>query len=127
MKGEAKKPKMTIDKIARMTQEEFSVLRKDVVTKGYLDEKLKGFATKDDLKVFATKDDLRAFATKDDLKDLKEDIRGDVAKVLQGVDRIVTKFDVAEKDHAAQAALFQRMGDGLHDHNQRLKKLEARA
>ncbi len=33
-----------------------------------LDEKLTGFATKDDLKSFATKEDLKGFATKEDLK-----------------------------------------------------------
>ena len=41
---------------------------KGFATEQYIDDKLKGFATREDLKTFATKDDLEAFATKDDLK-----------------------------------------------------------
>ncbi|MCR4263839.1 MAG: hypothetical protein NUV98_03945 [Candidatus Roizmanbacteria bacterium] len=42
-----------------------------------LDEKLEGFATKEDLQSFATKDDLERFATKEDLSRFatKEDLK----------------------------------------------------
>ncbi|KKS37327.1 MAG: hypothetical protein A3G49_01570 [Candidatus Sungbacteria bacterium RIFCSPLOWO2_12_FULL_41_11] len=82
----AKKSKMTLDKLVSMTQREFSAVRKEM----------------------ATKDDLKHFATKDDLYDLKEEIRGDTAKILQGVDKIVTHFDKVEKDHAADKLLHDR-------------------
>lgn len=105
------KSKMTIDKLAQMTQEEFLSVRNDM-KKGFSD-------VRDDLKLFATKDDLKLFATKDDLRETE-------AKILQGVDKMVTRFDAAEKDHAAQDVLFQRMADELHDHDQRLKRIEAK-
>lgn len=65
-----------------------------------------------------------------DMADLRTDLRGEIrentAKILQGVDRIVTRFDAAEKDRAAHAMLHKRIGDDLHHHDQRIKKLEAR-
>jgi len=122
---------MTLDKLAVMTQTEFISVRKDM-DRGFsgIREGLKNFATKDDLKHFATKDDLKNFATKDDLKrfatkdDLKnfatkDDLQHATVEVLQAVDKIVTKFDKAEKDHAADKLLHDR-------HEKRLEKLEAK-
>ena len=77
----------------------------DLVTKDYLDEKLEYFVTKDYL-------DER-------LDDVKETVREETARVLQSVDKIVTKFDKAEKDHAADKLLHDR-------HERRLEKLEAK-
>ena len=104
---------MTLDKLAVMTQTEFISVRKDM-DRGFsgIREGLKNFATKDDLKRFATKDDLKNFATKDDLQHA-------TVEVLQAVDKIVTKFDKAEKDHAADKLLHDR-------HEKRLEKLEAK-
>src|SRR3989338_3796330 len=71
------------------------------------------------------KADLRSDMT--DLKTgLRDEIRENAAKILQGVDKIVTRFDTAEKDHAAHTMLHKRIGDDLHHHDQRIKKLEAR-
>src|SRR3989344_9013598 len=104
------KKKMTIDDLARMIERK--VAKKD---------DLKLFATKDDLKNFATKDDLKRFATKDDLKNFatKDDLQHATVEVLQAVDKIVTKFDKAEKDHAADKLLHDR-------HEKLLEKLEAK-
>lgn len=106
------KSKITLDKLAQMTHNEF------LVTDRKIDE-IRG--------KMATKDDLKHFATKDDLKDLKEDIRSDTAEILQKVDKIVKKFDAAEKDHAAHTVLHKRITDELHGHDQRIKKLKIRA
>lgn len=118
---------MTLDKLATMTQREFLAVRKDMATK----DDLKNFATKDDLKNFATKDDLRSlrndvvehFATKEDLKglkhELKQDIQAGTVEVLRAVDKIMVRFDKAEKDHAADKLLHDR-------HEKRLERIEAR-
>ena len=58
--------------------------------------------------------------------EMREEIRGETAKILQGVDKIITRFDKAEKDHAAHAVLHGRITDELHGHDQRIKKLEAK-
>src|SRR3989338_5322857 len=97
----AKKSKMTLDKLARMTANEFSVVKKDMND---------GFATI--RQEIATKDDLKLFATKVDLNDLRVELKDDIQKgtveVLRAVDKIVTKFDKAEKDHAADKLLHDR-------------------
>ncbi|MBI2637492.1 MAG: hypothetical protein HYW88_01200 [Candidatus Sungbacteria bacterium] len=110
----AKKQKMTLDKLARMTQGQFSVIQKDMATKDDLKELRHGMVMN-----FATKDDLKHFATKDDMK-LSE------VRILQAVDIIATKFDKAEKEEAAHTMLHKRITDGLHGHDQRIKKLEAK-
>ncbi|OGZ98328.1 MAG: hypothetical protein A3G49_01575 [Candidatus Sungbacteria bacterium RIFCSPLOWO2_12_FULL_41_11] len=106
----AKKSKMTLDKLARMTANEFSVVKKDM-NDGFATIRQE-MATKDDLKHFATKDDLKLFATKVDLNDLRVELKDDIQKgtveVLRAVDKIVTKFDKAEKDHAADKLLHDR-------------------
>jgi hypothetical protein len=65
------------------------------VTKNYLDGRLAGFATKDDLKNFATKEDLKNFATKQDLKSLyiaiKDDLKNYATKEdLTDLHRVIT-------------------------------------
>lgn len=52
-------------------------------------------------------------------EDIVEEVRKETAKVLQGVDKIVTRFDKAEKDHAADKLLHDR-------HEKRLEKLEVK-
>src|SRR3989344_8832386 len=77
----AQKPKMTIEKLARMTANGFADVRRELATKASKTD-LKGFATKEDLKGFATKEDLKGFATKEDLKGFatKEDLKGFATK-----------------------------------------------
>lgn len=124
-----KKSKMTLEKLAVTTQHEFlsvgkkvDYIQENMATKDDLKdiqrENLRIFATKDDLRHFATKDDLRHFATKDDLKTTE-------VKILQAVDKVMTKFDRSEKEDAAHTQLHKRITDEFHGHSQRLKKLEA--
>ncbi len=115
-----KKPKLTIDKVGQMAQREFLGLGKkiDGIREDVSDIR-ENMATRDDLHNFATKDDLKAFATKDDLKTTE-------VKILQAVDKVVTKFDKAEKEEAAHISLHKRITDDLHGHDQRIKKLEVK-
>jgi hypothetical protein len=100
---------MTLDKLATMTQKEFRALRSEMAA-------------------FATKDDLKHFATKDDLRELKDGIVGEVRKerqtIIESNDRVVTKLDTIIKDFAAHDSLHKEITDKLHDHDQRLRKLE---
>lgn len=59
------------------------------------------------------------------LDGVKEEMRAQTAEILQGVDKILIRFDTAEKDHAAHGMLHRRITDDLHDHDVRIKKLEA--
>ncbi len=103
-----KKSKMTLDKLAQMTQREFLHLN------GEITEIRENMATKEDLKLFATKEDLGGL--RDELKD---DIRKGTVDILQAVDVIVTKFDKVEKDHAADKLLHDR-------HEKRLERVESK-
>ena len=124
---------MTIEKLAKMTQDEFfavrnemekgfSALRKEMVTKDDLNQ----FATKDDLKRFATKDDLNQFATKDDLEQYatKDDLQKSTLMVLQAIDGVVARFDTMEKESAADKLLHDRHETMLENHDVRIKVLE---
>lgn len=112
-----KKSRMTLDKLAEMTQREFLHLN------GEIKDIQDNMATKEDLKLFATKKDLELFATKEDLNDLRDELKNDIHKgtvdVLQAVDVIVTKFDKVEKDHAADKLLHDR-------HEKRLERVESK-
>ncbi|MBI3273749.1 MAG: hypothetical protein HYZ69_01255 [Candidatus Colwellbacteria bacterium] len=132
-----KKSKMTLEKLARTTANEFAAIRKEMVTK----DDLKRFATKDDLKRFATKDDLKRFATKDDIKSIRDDLvhfatKNDLVefkeevvreisqKVIASNDKVITKLDNYFKDQAAHNMLHKRIEDKLFNHDQRIEKLE---
>lgn len=122
MTKDVRKSKMTPDKLVRITQDEFLGVRRDMN---------KGFSKiHEDLKHFATKDDLKHFATKDDLNDLEDKlvikIQKGTADVLQAVDKIVTRFDRAEKEEVAHTYLHKHITDELHGHDQRIKKLETK-
>ena len=58
--------------------------------------------------------------------EMREEIREHTVEILQGVDKILTRFDAAEKDHAAHSVLHGRITDDLHGHEARIKKLEVR-
>ena len=118
----------------------------ELVTKGYLDkkldEKLESFVTKDyldkkldeKLKDFVTKDHLNErfdiFTADIDLRfdqfeeKIDEKMREQTATLLQAVDKVITRFDDAEKDEAAHDALHGRITDDVHEHDKRIKKLE---
>ncbi len=88
----------------------------ELVTKGYLDktldEKLEAFVTKDYLD-----EKLAGFVTQEYFKEylnlrfdefgetMDEKMREQTATLLQAVDKVITRFDVAEKDRAAHSAL----------------------
>ena len=101
----------------------------ELVTKGYLDEKLEKFATKEYLdekletNLEATKEylDLRLGEFKEEIQD---EMRGQTARILQAVDRVLVPADTAEKDRAAHGALHAGIVDDIHDHDERIKKLE---
>ena len=121
-----KKSRITLDKLAQVTQREFLHLNnkiEDIQENMATKEDLKLFATKEDLKSFATKEDLKLFATKEDLSDLRDELKDDIRKgtvdVLRAVDVIVTKFDKVEKDHAADKLLHDR-------HEKRLERVESK-
>lgn len=107
MRNGNKKSKMTLENLARMTQNEFTALREEM----------------------ATKDDLKLLATKAELKDMKDtiidEVRNENQKVLQSSDKVITKLDVLLKDTAAHNLLHKRIDDELHTHDKRIKKLEA--
>jgi len=96
-----KKAKVTLDKLARMTANEFFAVRKNMATKDDLKE-----LSRNMVENFTTKEDLKNFATKDNVKESE-------VKILQAVDGIGTKFDKAEKDHAADKLLHDRHGKWL--------------
>lgn len=53
--------------------------------------------------------DMRLIETKKEIKeDIVDEMRKETVKILQGVDKIVTRFDVAEKDHSADKLLHDR-------------------
>lgn len=103
---------MTLEKLARMTANEFSEIRREV-------------ATKDDLKRFATKDDLIALreemATKSDLEQMEDKI---ARRIIDSNDKVATKIDIALKELAAHTHSHRRVDDTLLDHEARLKRVE---
>ncbi|TSC78273.1 MAG: hypothetical protein G01um101433_307 [Parcubacteria group bacterium Gr01-1014_33] len=128
-----KKQRMTLDKLAMITQQQFLDIQEIMATKEDLKyfatkEDLKYFATKEDLKYFATKEDLKYFATKEDLNQQREDIIQDVrlmhADVIQSNDKVITKLDILLKEHAAHTMAHKRIDGTLFEHNKRIKKIE---
>lgn len=73
-----------------MTQDEFRAIRKEM-------------ATKEDLKHFATKDDLTSFKV----------------EILQAFDKVLIRFDTAEKDNMADKLLHDR-------HERRITRIETK-
>jgi hypothetical protein len=113
MPSVSKRKKITIERLAFLTQREFSVLDKKV------EMVQKTMVIKDDLLNFATKDDLLNFATKDDLQMTE-------VKILQAFDKVIVRFDAMEKDSAAHTILHTRIDDELYSHDKRIKKIEAK-
>lgn len=59
-------------------------------------------------------------------EEITEDARMGTVKILQVVDKFITRFDAEEKDRAAHTILHQRISDTMHDHDIRFKKIEAK-
>ena len=92
-----RKSKMTLDKLAQMTQREFLHLN------GEIAEIRENMATKEDLKLFATKEDLRQFKG-----DIIDEVRKENVKVLQSNDRVVTKLDILLKEEVVRTEQYKR-------------------
>ena len=101
-----KKQRMTLDKLAMITQQQFLDIQE----------------------IMATKEDLKYFATKEDLNQQREDIIQDVrlmhADVIQSNDKVITKLDILLKEHAAHTMAHKRIDGTLFEHNKRIKKIE---
>ena len=96
--------------------------KKDI-TEGYLDTRLDGFKKGIDTRLDGFKKgiDVRL----DEFKQgITEEMRGETVKILQAVDGVMARFDVAEKEEAAHSALHGRITNDIHEHDQRIKKLE---
>jgi hypothetical protein len=108
----AAKSKMTLDKLARIAQDEFLMADKkiDGVRKeiGGVRKELGGIHGE----LIVIREDSKQFATKDDLKTTE-------VKILHAVDKIVTRFDTAEKDHTADKLLHDR-------HERRMERIETK-
>lgn len=109
------KTKMTLDKLAVMAHGEFLAIRKDMVTKDYLDEKLEHFATKDDLKHFATKDDFQEMKS-----DIIEEVRKENVKVIQSNDKVVTKLAILLKEESARTEQYRRQEKAIETLKQKV-------
>lgn len=94
----------------------------ELVTKGYLDkkldEKLESFVTKEYFKEYLD------FRFDEFGETIDEKMREQTATLLQAVDKVITRFDIAEKDRGAHSALHGRITDDIHEHDKRIKKLE---
>lgn len=125
--------------LLRAMTDQLGVITDNMATKKDLDDRLKGFATKDDLKAFATKDDLRAelksYATKADLKafatkaDVKEIVREETADIRdeqlrQGV--LLEDLDDTVKKLAESVSGELKLKKNVHDHSGRIAALESK-
>ena len=113
MAKNGRKPKMTLDKLATMTQSEFLAMGKkveDIRENMATKDDLEGI--KDDLKHFATKEDLKHFSTKEDIRGIKEEIVDEVrkenVKVIQSNDKVVTKLDLLLVEEVARTEQYKR-------------------
>lgn len=119
-----KKSAMTIDKLARITQDEFLVMNKKIgglqETVGGLQETVGGLQ--------GAVGGLQEAVIGLDLKidRFQEEVRGNTATILKSVEKIAGKLDKQEKEDAAHVMLHHRISNTLHDHDKRIKKLEVR-
>jgi|SRR3989344_1149569 len=131
-----KQSKMTLEKLATLTQRGFLELDEKFATK----DDLKKFATKDDLEKFVTKEELKKelkkFATKEELyfaldktkdeikQEIKEEARGGMNKFLTEADKISKKLDTLLQEKEMGMALYQRHDKKLEEHETRITALE---
>lgn len=87
----------------------------NVVTSKYLDTRLEKMTDYLDMRLNEFKEEIR------------EDLKEGTVKILQIVDKFITRFDAEEKDRAAHTVLHQRISDTADNHDMRLKKIEARS
>lgn len=90
-----KKSKITVDKLARITVNEFKAVRTEMA---------QGFAE-----------------IREEMQDLKTEI---IVEVAQNNDRVITKLDSFFKEDGAHHFAHKRIDDTLLDHSNRIKRLE---
>ncbi|MBI5306680.1 hypothetical protein HZB04_03815 [Candidatus Wolfebacteria bacterium] len=110
--------KMTLNKLAMMTQQGFLEIEKN-------------FATKDDLKNFATKDDLKKFKIEfksevaDEIKSaIKEELTDNINKLLTKADIVISKLEKKEQEDLMHTQAHRRINDTLEIHGKKIKDLE---
>ncbi len=121
-----KKLKMTLDRLAAVTQDEFLSVRKDM-DKGF--SELRG----DTQELRGNMQELRGdmqdgFTTvrKEIVEEVRDIVREGNVKIIASNEKVATKLDDFLKDRAAHDVLHKRITDDLHHHDQRLKKVEAK-
>lgn len=111
------KPKMTLEKLARMTANEFGTVRKEMA------DEFKAVRTEmaDEFKAVKTEMRTEFVEVRKEMQDMKKEI---LIGMIQSNDKVITKLDVYFKDQAAHDALHKRIENTLHDHGKRIKTLE---
>ena len=122
-----KQSKMTLEKLATLTQRGFLELDEKFATKDDLEKFVTKEELKKELKKFATKEELY-FAldkTKDEIKqEIKEETRGGMNKFLTEADKISKKIDILLQEKEMGMALYQRHDKKLEEHETRITALE---
>lgn len=103
---------MTLDKLARITQDEFRVARKDM-DKGFTE--LRGDVQEGFLAL-----------RKDIPEEVRDIVREGNIKIIASNEKVASKLDEFLKDRGAHDALHKRITDDIHHYDQRIKKLEAK-
>ena len=116
--------KVSFDDLVTKEYLDAQLERSDIATKHYLDARLEKseLATKEHLEEYL---DVRLEEFREEFREeIREDMREQTATILQAVDKVLTRFDKAEKNDAAHTMLHKRITDDLHGHDLRIKKLE---
>lgn len=136
MKKNSQKSKITLDKLARITQNEFTAVRKEMDHgfKAVHKEMNDGFVAvrkemNDGLKAVRQEMMYMKVEIVDELDkkivDMKEEIIDEVSKkTIASNDKVITKLDILLKEDAAHTFLYKRMDDKLYTHDKRITKLE---
>jgi exoribonuclease R len=115
-KKKIQRPKMTLEKLAQITQQGFLELDEKFVTKNDLKQELKRFATKEELYL----------ALDNTKEDIEQETRGATDKLLKEADKIAKKLDTLLQEEKMGAALYRRHDSKLEKHEQRITALESK-
>jgi regulator of replication initiation timing len=99
-----KKPKLTLDRLSRTIQQDFSGLRTRL---GHVEANM------------ATRDDLHQMKA-----DIVEEVRKENHKVLVSNDKVVTRLDRLLNEDAAHTERHRRIDDRLDTHEERIGRIE---
>lgn len=109
---------MTLEKLARITTNEFGVVRKEMA------DEFKAVRTEMADEFKTVRDEMSDGFTeaRKEMRDMKKEI---MIGMIQSNDKVITKLDAYFKDQAAHDALHKRIENTLHDHGKRIKTLES--